>query len=396
MSFPSIDQLDINGKRVFLRVDLDVPLAKDGSVKDDSKLRLVLPTIEYAVRERARLIIASHLGEPGGRVQPKLSLEPVGRRLSELLDLEIILPESCIGDGVKKISYDMMPGSIMLLENLKFHKGECSNDPLFAKRLASVAEVYVNDAFSLANLPLASTVALVSCFEQRCIGFNFKKELESLSRITLNPERPFVAVLGGKRVEDKIGIMEALLPSVDTFLLGGTVANTFLRALGRETGKSVVDRASLYSASRLLASATARDIRLLVPQDVVAVKGADPEMVKTSSVIPTSNFPKDYMIVDIGPETVEDYSRRILGAKTVLWCGPVGIYQIAPFDAGTNGIARSVAESGAYSVAVGDSTVDSIKKSDYSGKLSHLSSGGSAAVEFIRGNVLPALKALSE
>lgn len=395
MSIPSIDELEIKEKRVFLRVDFDVPLTRDGDLKDESKLYLVLPTIEFAIREKARLIIASHLGEPGGKVRAKLSLEPVGRRLSELLDLDIFLPESCIGDAVKKISHDMMPGSVMLLENLKFHKGECANDQLFAKRLSSVAEIYVNDAFSLANLSLASTVATVSFFKQRCIGLNFKKELEALRRVTINPERPFVAVLGGKRVEDKIGIMESIVSHVDTFLLGGAVANTFLMALGRETGKSVVDRASLYSASRVIASATARDIRLLVPQDVVAVKGAEPERADASFVISASNLPKDYMIVDIGPKTIESYSRRILGAKTVLWCGPMGIYQIVPFDAGTISIARAIAESGAYSVAVGDNTVDGIKKSDCSGKISHLSSGGRAAVEFIQGKPLPALTALS-
>jgi phosphoglycerate kinase len=395
MNLVSIDEIDIKEKRVFIRVDFNVPIGKDGEVLDDTRIVAALPTIEYAIRERARVIIASHLGRPGGRLNPKLTLEPVGRRLSELLDREVFFPDDCVGDAVKKISSDMPPGSVMLLENLRFHKGEEENDPRFAKKLAKVADVYVNEAFSVSHRSHASVVGILDFFETSCIGFEFRREIENLRRLIEDPPRPFVAVFGGRSASEKIPLMEALLDKVDTILIGGAVSNTFLKALGREVGISVVDQIALYSALRLISSASVRNIRLVFPEDCVLIKG-DLNNYSGSFIMSLGTFPKDVMAVDIGPKTIEYFTSRILRAKTVFWNGPLGVYEKEGFRKGTLEVAKAIADSGAFSVVAGWDTVLAVKKADYSSKIGHLSKGGKAALEFIQGKRLPALEALQK
>lgn len=392
MKLLSIDEIDIKEKRVFIRTDFNVPLDREREVIDDARIVAALPTIRYAVKEKARVIIASHLGRPMGKSNPKLTLEPVGRRLSELLDCEIFFPEDCIGDAVKKLAGDMFPGSVMLLENLRFQTGEEEDDPGFARRLAQAMDVYVNEAFSVSHRAHASVSAILDYVETACVGFQFKKEVENLNRLIQNPTHPFVSVMGGRKASEKIPIMESMLDKADTFLIGGAISNTFLKVLGKEVGKSSVDRMSLYMAEKLISSATSRNIRFITPKDALLIKG-DLNNYSDSFIISTGVFPGDTMAVDIGPATIQDFTSRISRAKTVFWNGPVGVCENSDFEKGNARIAEAVAESGAFSVAAGWDTVSVIEKSGFSHGFSHLSAGGKAALEFIQGKPLPALLA---
>ncbi len=394
MNLISIDELDIKEKRVFIRVDFNVPIVS-GQVADDTKIFAALHTIEYASRGRARVIIASHLGRPGGKPRPKLTLEPVGRRLSEILKREIFFPEDCIGDVVKKIAGDLAPGGIMLLENLRFHKGEEENDPKFAKRLAQVADVYVNEAFSVSHRSHASVVGILDFIETACVGLGFKNEIKNLTPLIENPQYPFIAIFGGRSAEEKIPIMERLLDKVDAILVGGAVSNIFLKALGKEIGKSVVDDIALYSASRFISSARARGVRVVLPQDFIAIRG-DLSNYSAPFATPAGVFSKDGMAVDIGPKTRDDFALRLARAKTIFWNGPLGIYENEDFIEGTKAVAEAVAASGAFSVASGWDTVLAIKKTGYSSGITYLSTGGRASLEFVGERRLPALEALEK
>ncbi len=262
MKFKSIEEVDIRDKRVFIRVDFNVPITRDGDVADDARIKAVLPTIRHAIKEKAKVIIASHLGRPGGKHVRRLSIEPVGRRLSELLNKEIFFPEDCVGDAVKKIAIEMPSGAVMLLENLRFHRGEEENDPSFAKKLSGVVDVYVNEAFSVSQRAHASIVGILDFVEVACVGFVFGREVQYLGRLLGDPERPFVAILGGRSASQKIPIMETLLGRLNTILIGGATAFTFLKAMGKEIGKSLLDTSALYSAQRLLKSAKIRDVKI--------------------------------------------------------------------------------------------------------------------------------------
>jgi phosphoglycerate kinase len=393
MNLVSIDEIDIKEKRVFIRVDFNVPINKDRKVADDTRIVAALPTIEHAIREKSRVIIGSHLGRPGGKLNSKLSLEPVGKRLSELLNTEIFFPEDCVGDAVKKIAGDMPHSSVMLLENLRFHKGEEENDPRFAKRLAAVADVYVNEAFSVSHRLHASLSGIVDFVDTACVGLEFKKEVVNLNRLTENPPRPFVAIFGGLSASEKIPIMESLLDKVDAILIGGAISNTFLKALGKEVGKSAVDQMALYSAARFISSASARDIRIAIPEDAVLIKG-DLNNYSGSFIMSADTFHKDAITVDIGPKTSEFFASQISSAKTVFWNGPVGVYEREDFIKGTLTVAKAIAYSNAFSIAAGWDTILALKKTDYSDKIKYLSKGGKAALEFIQGKRLHGLEAL--
>jgi phosphoglycerate kinase len=393
MNLISIDEVDIKEKRLFIRVDFNVHLTKEGGSLDEARIRAALPTIRHALREKARVIIASHLGRPGGRPNPKLSLERVGRKLSEILDGEVFFPEDSVGDAVKKVATDMPPGSVMLLENLRFHKGEEENDPRFAKKLAGVADIYVNEAFSMSHRSHASVVGILDFFQTACVGLEFKKEIENLGRLVYNFSRPFVAIFGGRSALEKIPIMESMLDRLDTILIGGAVSNTFLKALGRQLGKSVTDQIALYSAAKLVSSASARNIRLVLPDDLVLIEG-DLKSYSNSFIMSGNIVPGDATVVDLGPNTLDSFTSRILKAKTIFWNGPVGIYENDEFAKGTAAVAKAIAASGAFSVAVGWDTIMAIKKTGYEDKISFLSRGGKAALEFIQGKRLPALEAL--
>ena len=395
MNLVSIDEIDIKDKRVLIRVDFNTPLTKDGEVADDTRILAALPTIEYALRGKARVIIASHLGRPGGKINTKLTLDPVGRKLSEILRCEIIFPKDCIGDAVRKLSGDLSPGGVMLLENLRFHKGEEENDPRFAKRLAEIADIYVNEAFSVSHRLHASVVGILDYIDTACIGLRFKKEMENLNRLIENPEHPFVAIFGGRSASEKIQIMESLLDKVDTILIGGGVSNTFLKAFGREVGKSVVDQIALYSAAKLISSANVRDVQVVLSEDAVLIKG-DLNNYSNSFISSTGSFPKDATSVDIGPQAINDFASSISRAKTILWNGPLGVYEAEDFRKGTIEIAKAIAHSNAFSVAAGWDTVVAIKRGNFTTGNIYFSTGGKATLEFIQGKNLPGLEALKK
>jgi phosphoglycerate kinase len=393
MNLVSIEEIDIKDKRVFIRVDFNVRLNKDGKVAEDLKISVPLPTIEYAIGEKSRILIASHLGRPGGKLNSKLSLKPVGKKLSEILNTEIFFPEDCVGDAVKKIAGDMTPGTVMLLENLRFHKGEEENDPRFAKRLAAVSDVYVNEAFSVSHRLHASVSSVLDFVNAACVGLQFKKEIENLSRLIENPPRPFVAIFGGLSASEKLPIMESLLDKVDVILLGGAVSNTFLKAMGKDVGNSAVDQMALYRAARLIRSASARGIKLAIPEDAVLIRG-DLNNYYDRFIMSTDTFPPDAAAVDLGPRTIELFASKILGAKTIFWNGPVGVYEKEEFMKGTLAVAKAVGDTEAFSIAAGWDTVVALKNTNYADRITHLSKGGKAALEFIQGNKLHALEAL--
>jgi phosphoglycerate kinase len=395
MAIKYIDELPIEEKRVFIRVDFNVKLDDAGNVTDDTRIRAALPTIRYALDKDAKVILASHLGRPKGKRDPKLSMKPVGARLAELLkDTDVLMPEDCVGDAVKKLAHDMQPGQVMLLENLRFHKEETENDDHFAKQLAELAEVYVNDAFGTAHRAHASTEGMVKYMASRGAGFLMKKEVTTLTDLLERPEKPFIAVLGGAKVSDKIGVIENLMNICDKILIGGGMSFTFLASQGISIGKSLFEEDKLHTAKRILERAQTRGIPILLPEDHVIA--AECKAGAEASTTKSAEIPDGMMGLDIGPETVADYSNEIKGAKTIFWNGPMGVFEIKEFAAGTNRIAKAVADSGAYSVVGGGDSVAAINKAGLADKIGHISTGGGASLEFVEGKKLPGLVALEQ
>lgn len=394
MKIPSIAELDIADKRVLIRVDFDVPLSKDGKVLNEAKILSAIPTIKYALSQQAKVIIASGLGNPKGRYNKKYSLEDVGTILSKMLDAEIFFPDNSIGEAVKKIGSDMLPGQVMLLENLEFQKGELDNSPEFAKKIAECADIYVNEAFALSTEVKASLVSILEYFEKICVGFQFKKEIENLDRIR-NPERPFVAVFGGSNVQEKLQIMESMLEYVDTVLVGGVLANTFLNVLGGETGKSKIDKAAIYSVKKFMSSAEIRNIRIILPEDIVAIDG-DLNNYSSSFIISGGRVPEDMRVVDIGPAAQADFSKRLSKAKTILWTGSMGICEIPDFKKGTEFLVKSLAESETFNVIIGQDTVDAALESVKKEGQTFISQGGPTALEYVMGNNLSVLEVMEQ
>jgi len=392
MIVPSIAEINIAEKRVFIRVDFDSSLSKDGKVLNDTKILNALPTIRYALGQKAKVIIASGLGNPKGRYNKQYSLEAIGKVLSEMLDTEIFFPENSIGEAVRKIGADMQPGQIMLLENLEFQKGELENSPEFARKLVESAEIYVNEAFSVSNQPKASLNCICEFFDEICLGFQFKKELENLDRIK-NPQRPFTAIFGGSGVCEKIEIMESMLDTVDTIMVGGVVANTFLKVLGGETGKSDVDTDAIYRVRKFISSAEIRNIKIVIPEDVVAIRG-NLNNYSSSFIISGGRIPGDLRVVDIGPAARADFTNRLERAKTVFWTGSLGISENPEFKKGTEALARALAESDTFNVIIGQDTIKFALESKEKEGRSFISQGGQAALDYIRDNKLPALTAM--
>ena len=392
MKVPSIAELDIADKRVLIRVDFDVPLSKDAEVLNEAKILSVIPTIKYAMGQKAKVVIASGLGNPKGRYNKKYSLEPIGKILSEMLGAEIFFPDNSIGEAVKKIGSDMQPGQVMLLENLEFQKGELENSPEFAKKLAECADIYVNEAFSLSTQIKSSLDSIFEYFEKLCVGFQFKKEIENLDRIR-NPERPFTAVCGGSNVLEKVDLMESMLEYVDTVLVGGVLANTFLNALGGETGKSKIDKAAVYSVKKFMSSAEIRNIRVILPEDVVAIDG-DLNNYSSSFIISSGRIPQSLRVVDIGPAAQADFAKRLAKAKTILWTGPMGICEDPEFKKGTESLAKSLEESETLTVIVGQDTAETALESIKQDGQTFISQGGQTALEYIMGHKLRVLEAM--
>jgi phosphoglycerate kinase len=389
MSFLSIRDLDLNGKRVFIRVDFNVPLQKNEQgrmeITSDKRIKASLKTIQYALEHGAAVILASHLGRPKGKPNPEMSLQPAAARLSELLGQAVKMAPDCVGPEVQA----MLPkaGEVLLLENLRFHAGEEKNDPEFAKQLAALCEVYVNDAFGSAHRAHASTEGMIRYVRAVGAGLLMEQELKYLGMATTHPERPCVAILGGAKVSDKIEVIENLGKVVDKLLIGGAMAYTFLKAQGLQTGKSLVEADKVDLAKKLLADLGGK---LVLPVDHVVVSeiaaGAPNEVVET--------IPEGRIGVDIGPKTIEKYASVISGAKTVIWNGPMGIFEKPPFDKGTVALAKAVAESGATSVVGGGDSEKAIKAAGVTSKISHVSTGGGASLEFLAGIRLPGVAAI--
>jgi phosphoglycerate kinase len=387
MSYPSIRDLDLKGKRVFIRVDFNVPLAAGGQeITSDKRIKASLPTIQYALEHGAGLILASHLGRPKGKPNPEMSLKPVAVRLQELLGRPVVMAPDCVGPEVEALKPE--PGGVLLLENLRYHAEEEKNDPAFAKQLAALCDIYVNDAFGSAHRAHASTEGMIQFVPVAAAGLLMEQELKYLTLATRNPPRPCVAILGGAKVSDKIEVIENLGKVVDKLLIGGAMAYTFLRAQGKPTGKSLVEADKVELAARLLAEL---GDKLLLPVDHVVVTeikaGAANEVVETIGDVQIG--------VDIGPRTIALFETEIAKAKTVIWNGPMGIFEMPPFDNGTVSLAKAVANSGATSVVGGGDSEKAIKAAGVTSKISHVSTGGGASLEFLAGIELPGVAALA-
>jgi phosphoglycerate kinase len=396
MALKTIDALDLAGKRVFIRVDFNVPLDEQGKVTDDARIRAALPTIQHAIKAKAKVILASHLGRPKGKPEDKkkLTLEPAGARLSELLRQDVTLADDCIGDGVTKLVRDMKDGQVLLLENLRFHPEEEKNDDEFARQLASLADVWVNDAFGTAHRAHASTAGMAKFVREKAAGFLIQKELDYLGKALGTPARPFVAIVGGAKVSDKLKVLENLISKADAVLVGGAMAYTFLKAQGVEVGKSLVENDKLDLAKQILDRATARKVDLLLPVDHVC--GAEPKETAQRVVVNDRVIPKDLMGLDIGPKTLDRYRQRILSAKTVFWNGPMGLFEQKPWAEGTFGVAKAMAESPAVTVVGGGDSAAAVEEAGLVEKMKHVSTGGGASLEFIEGRELPGIKVLEE
>lgn len=384
----TIEDVDLGGRRVLLRVDYNVPLGKDGTVSEDARIRATLPTIELARKAGARVVLASHLGRPKGRPEPKYSLRPVARRLSELLGDEVPLAPDCVGPPVEAQAGALPPGGLLLLENLRFHPEEEANDSAFARALAALGDVYVNDAFAAAHRAHASTEGVARHLRPAVAGLLMKRELEALARVCETPARPLVAILGGAKVSDKLALVEALLARVDRLLVGGGMAFTFLKAQGHEVGRSLLEADRVGSVGRLLASG-----KIWLPVDVVVAPSAE---AAGGHLVPVTAIPADSMGLDIGPGTVAAFAAALADAATIVWNGPMGVFERPPFAAGTLGVARAVAEARGLSVVGGGDTVAAVEQAGVAGRIGYLSTGGGAFLEYLEGRTLPGVAALED
>ncbi len=389
-----IDDLGIEGKRVFLRVDFNVPLDEKGEITDDNRIRAAIPTIRHAIERGARLLVASHLGRPKGEKRPEFSLAPAAKRLSELIGKEVQMAPDCIGDDVKKMALELKDGQILMLENLRFYKGETENDPAFADELASLCEVYVNDAFAVSHRAHASVVGVPERVSSCGAGFLMKKEITYFQKAMKDPERPFLAILGGAKVSSKLGAIENILPKVDILIIGGAMANTFLKAKGVAVGKSLVEDDLIETARDILKKAEDSSTEVILPVDVVVADdlSSDASYVEVN----LDSIPTDKMIVDVGSKTLDRYIEAVKKAKTIVWNGPVGAFELEPFSKGTFGLAKAVGSSPALSIIGGGDTGAAIKKAGEADNVSYISTGGGAFLRLLEGKELPGFKALEK
>ena len=398
MSKLSIRDLPLSNHRILMRVDFNVPL-EDGRVMDDTRVRETLPTIEYALRHRARLVLVSHLGRPKGKPNPKMSLKPVAERLRMLLDKDLAPGENvgfcpdCVGPEAEEMAGKLEQGQTLLLENLRFHPEEEANDEKFSKQLASLADYYVNDAFGTAHRAHASTVGVTKFVKKSAAGLLMEKELQYLGKALQHPERPFIAILGGAKVSDKIDVIRNLIGKVDVLIVGGGMAFTFLKAQGEPIGKSLVEEDKIDLARQLLQEAKNHKMKFLLPVDHVVADKID----ANAAVQTVSRIPANLIALDIGPKTVDLFAKEVASARTIVWNGPMGVFEVAPFAKGTFKIAEAVAENaGATSIVGGGDSVSAVHAAGVADKITHISTGGGASLEFLEGKKLPGVEALTD
>ncbi len=396
-------ELELKHKHVFIRVDFNVPLSDDGSeILDDTRIRETLPTIEYAIRHHAKIILASHLGRPKGKPVAKYSLRPIVDRLRVLLDhsigeqVNVAFAPDCVGDIALEMSKKLEDGKVLLLENLRFHPEEEANDPAFAKKLADLCEIYVNDAFGSAHRAHASTEGITHFVKQKAAGLLMEKELKYMGKALQSPNKPFVAIIGGAKVSDKIQVIDNLLNKVDALIIGGGMAYTFLKAGGQEVGKSLVEADKLDVARAALKKAEEKGVRLLLPIDHILADSFSAEA-RTQVFAGDGSFPADWMALDIGPESIELFTKEISLASTIIWNGPMGVFEMPVFALGTNAIAEAVAaNSDAITIVGGGDSVSAVKQAGVAERITHISTGGGASLEFLEGKKLPGVEALAE
>ena len=394
MAKKTIEDINVTGKKVLVRVDFNVPLTEDGQVSDDKRIVAALPTIRYLLDHKAKVILCSHLGRPKGKADPKYSLAPVARRLAELLpDTKIRFATDTIGESAKAAIAELQEGEIVLLENVRFHKEETDNDPAFAKALASLADIYVSDAFGTVHRAHASTAG-VAAYLPAVAGFLIGKELGVMGAALEQPERPFVAILGGAKVADKIGVITNLLSKCDSLIIGGGMAYTFLKAKGYEIGDSLLDADSIDLAKSLMQQAADKGVNLLLPVDNVVADRFDAEA--DHKVVKSSEIPAGWQGMDIGPETVKLFSETIVNAKTVIWNGPMGVFEFPAFAEGTKKVAEACAACQGTTIIGGGDSASAVKKLGFADKMTHISTGGGASLEFLEGKVLPGVAVLND
>ncbi len=389
-----IDEMDLKGKRVFFRFDYNVPMDSTQNITDDSRIRATLPTLNYALDEGARIIIASHLGRPKGKVKPEFSLAPVAKRLSRLLQKEVIMAGDCIGEETARLVANMAPGDVILLENLRFHPEEEKNDDAFARQLAAYADVYIDDAFGNAHRAHASNVAITNHIPVCGGGFLLKKEITYFQKSLENPARPFVAIIGGSKVSGKLEALSNLLRKVDKMIIGGGMAFTFLKALGNGVGKSLVEDDLMPKALEVLSIARELGVKFYLPVDCVVAERMDEEA--ASKIVTAQEIPPEWMGLDIGPATITLFAKALEDARTIVWNGPMGVFEIDAFSQGTSAMVHMVANSPALTIVGGGDTDVAVHKTGESDKITYISTGGGASLELLEGKVLPGIAALEK
>ena len=388
----TVEDLDVAGKKVLVRCDFNVPLS-DGKITSDKRIVASLPTIKYLIKNGAKVILCSHLGRPKGEFKPEFSLAPVAARLSELLGQEVKMAKDVVGESAQSLAASLKDGEVMLLENVRFHKEETKNDPEFSKKLASLADLYVNDAFGSAHRAHSSTTGVADYLPSAC-GYLIQKEIEFMGNALANPKRPLVAILGGAKVSDKIGVITNLLDKCDTIIIGGGMAYTFMKALGYERGTSLLEADRVDDAKAMMETAKAKGVKFIIPVDNKVGKEYDPNT--EAMIISSDNIPEGWMGLDIGPKTQALFADAIKGSGTVIWNGPMGVSEWENFAAGTIAVAKAVAESGAISIIGGGDSAAAVQKLGFADKMSHISTGGGASLEFLEGKELPGIAALSD
>ena len=393
MNKKTIKDIDVNGKKVFIRVDYNVPMDENLNITNDKRITATLPTLNYLLEQNAAIIIACHLGRPKGERVAKFSVKPVAARLSELLGREVKFAEDCVGEVAEKAAAALKPGEVLLLENLRYHSEEEKNDPTFSKQLASLADVAVNDAFGVSHRAHASVEGITKHVEM-VAGFLMEKEIKFIGQTLANPEHPFVAIIGGAKVSDKIGVIDNMIDKVDTIIIGGGMANTFNAAKGYGVGKSLCETDKFELALSLLKKAEAKGVKVVLPVDVVIADkfAAD----ANTKIVPVDQIDPEWMSLDSGPKTTELYQAALKDAKTVVWNGPMGVFEFDAFAKGTEAVAKAVADSAAISIVGGGDSISALKKTGLSDKITHISTGGGATLEFLEGKVLPGIAAIAD